>query len=234
VTDPQRRRRRPRRLRAAGLAKAIYIDFERRKNEDEPPVLLGVLLDDSPDLSGSWTFTQYVFDETLWPLVDATGPPTQKAELTPLLNSLVERSDREARPLVGWSLHDRKQIIRWSDHAAFRYRNAITTAKKWRSRRSSLDGGPEVDFDGNSLQSYLRLIGYDVPEDVREGAGSWIANVRDRLRSGKGTVEDMAPSGHRDWKRLLEHNRQDCYGMRAVMYRVHDIEPPADSGGEPR
>jgi hypothetical protein len=221
-----RQRRRPRRLGKSELAKAIYIDFEKRAIEEEPPVMLGVLLHDSPGLSGSWTFTQYVFDPGLWPLADATGPPAVRAELRETLNALVERSDAEARPLVGWSFHDRDLIRQWSDHGPVRYRNAIRTARRWRQGRTSIDGGPDVEFEHNDLQSYLRLIGYDVPGDVRRGAGRWIANVRERLASGSGTVADMSRSGRRDWDRLLAHNRHDCLGMRAVMYRVHGMEPP--------
>ena len=171
-----------------------------------------------------WQFLQYVFEKDLWPLAESTGPPCVAADLETTLDELVRRADTTRRHLICWSSHDHTQIEKWSGNSGFRWRNARPTAKKWRKKRAAVESNPALDFKKNKLQNYLRLIDYDVPADVREGAAKWIANVRARLISGKGTVEDMADSGHRDWDRLLEHNLHDVYGMRQVTFEAVGID----------
>jgi len=92
------------------------------------------------------------------------------------------------------------------------------------ARGSLHPGDEEVVFEQQDLGSYLRFIGYEVPEEVRHGAGTWIANVRERLANADGSYEAMSPGGKRDWQRLLEHNRHDCFGMREVMLMVTAVE----------
>jgi hypothetical protein len=189
-------------------------------------VLLGVLY----EADGSLVFAQHVFDERLWPAAACFSLESGKGScvadgLAETLDRLIDLSNRERRHVVSWSTYDRAVIRSWSSHQAFRYRNAIPTARRWRAGRSSLHpGDEEVVFEQQDLGSYLRFIGYEVPEEVRHGAGAWIANVRERLANADGSYEAMSPGGKRDSQRLLEHNRHDCFGMREVMLMATGVE----------
>ena len=224
---PRRRPREVRVMTASQVRRAIYIDFEGRKVLDEPPALLGVLYEGDPDEPGAeLIFRQYVLDSALWPLA-GRGPNTRRAVLTEIINWLIRFSESEHRHLVSWSLHDSDLIRRWSDHTAFRHRTAIPTARRWRAGRTSLGPGcPDVEFSGNHLQSYLQLIGYSVPEEVRQGAAGWIAYVRARMEGAGGDPDRLSPAGRRDWERLVEHNRHDCFGMRAVVQAAVGLGSP--------
>ena len=196
------------RLSAAEALRALYIDFEGRK--DEPPVLLGV----HRRGRGSRPFVQQdVVDPAFEGLVPRYLPLREAVE------SVVLCAEHGDRRIVSWSEHDLRVVraLRGEDPelvARFeaRYANALAVAKRWRNRVH--DGNrPE----GGELGGYLSLIGYPVPDDAGPGhVGDTIRDLRPRLERGL----PLTASQQSRWGRLVEHNRFDCAGMRAVCIRA--------------
>ena len=206
------------RIRKSKVPRAIYIDFEGRAT-DEPPSLLGVLY----ERDGLDQFVQFTFDPLLQTASAATGvdgsgqDATVVADLGETLVWLVEFAKQEARTIVSWSKHDDEVIREFASNlSGYSYRNAIASAKKWAGRQGL------VRPDGNKLQWYLQELGYDVPEEVREGAGTWIKTAQDRI----GTRDDwdsVSRGGKTAWQNLVEHNRHDLFGMRHVVEIVKHV-----------
>ncbi len=134
---------------------------------------------------------------------------------------------------MSWSLHDREVVRTRTRHGAFRYRNAIPTAKRWRRGKIGSDGQP-VRFAQNDLQSYLGLIGFSVPVEVRHGAGKWIATVRQRLAGARGDPRRLSQGGQMAWQNLLEHNRLDVLGLRSVVRVATGLDAPGPGGRSAR
>ena len=89
-----------------------------------------------------------------------------------------------------------------------RYANALAVAKRWANKLH-----PGDKPASGQLVAYLALIGYEVPPDAEAGhVGETIRALRPRLESGR----PLTPAQKQRWARLLEHNRYDCDGMRAV------------------
>lgn len=230
-----RRRRRPRALRpltARQAQRAIYYDFEGPAVDGVPPMLLGACWLEDPDQSHSpLVFRQYILDPFLADL-ECLGGGAVFLSLEEAVGSLLELSDLGRRHLVSWSTHDASVIRQFTEQRAFRHRNAISTAKRWRRGRTSLGAGcPEVAFDeGNRLQPYLELIGYDVPRHVREGAGQWMRTIQDRMAGVGGDVGRLSPGGRQAWTNLVDHNRHDVLGMREVMLVATGLANPLCGG----
>jgi hypothetical protein len=197
-----------RRLSAAEALRALYIDFEGGK--DRPPVLLGV----HRRGRGSLPFVQQdVVDETFAGLVPRYLPFHDAVENT------VRRAEKGDRRIVAWSEHeldvaktlageDRELLARFEA----RFANALGVAKRWRTKCHGSDK-PE----SGRLADYLTLIGYPVPEEAEAGhVGATIRDLRPRLERGLPLTEPQQAR----WDRLVEHNRFDCAGMRAVCLRA--------------
>ena len=207
------------RLTAAEALRALYIDFEGRK--DEPPVLLGV----HRRGRGSRPYVQQdVVDEAFAGLVPRYLP------LHGAIENVVRRAEHGNRRIVSWSEHDLRVVRTLADEdpdlvARFEasYVNALAVAKRWRNR---LHGGDNPEH--GRLADYLVLIGYPVPDDAEPGhVGDTIRDLRPRLERGLPlTVSQQARWGH-----LVEHNRFDCAGMRAVCLRAtrERRQPKGDS-----
>ena len=194
------------------VSQAVYIDFEGRAT-DEPPSMLGVLY----ECDGTDQFTQFTFDPPLQIASSATGvdgsgeDASLAADLEDTLDWLVSFAIREDRTIVSWSKHDDEVIREFAPGlSGYPYRNAIASAKKWAGLKDL--SRPE----GNRLQWYLQELGYEVPEEVREGAGTWIKTAQDRIRT-HGQWAPVSQKGKAAWRNLVEHNRHDLYGMRYVV-----------------
>ena len=96
-----------------------------------------------------------------------------------------------------------------------------------------------TDFRGrHTLDQYLKLIQYPVPSVQGAGrTGARLRSLRHALASGQ-PVECWPPSKKRYWTNLLGHNLHDCYGLKAIVDRMHadhidfgQIE--SDLGGTP-
>lgn len=215
--------------------RAIYIDFEGRKNE--PPVLLGSLYFEgrrTPDPE-RLVFRHDIVDPTLAPLADAveiTGLHLYRCEarsVATAIRDLVRRANNQKRPIVAWSQHEitRIQEADLSDdlEAVVQrwFRNGKETATKWRTTRHP-DWQLERDAAGrvDRLTHYLDRIGYHVPPDHRGGrVGETIKSLRTSLERGK-DWEDLRETQRDRWAALLMHNYHDCNGMRTVVQRAAD------------
>jgi hypothetical protein len=88
----------------------------------------------------------------------------------------------------------------------------LALAKYWRNKLHDGDK-PAV----GRLPDYLALIHYAVPDD---GLGG---DVGDTIRAIRTTLARERPptANQRErWRRLLEHNRHDCIGMRRLCIRA--------------
>lgn len=93
-----------------------------------------------------------------------------------------------------------------------RYVNALSVAKHWRNK---LHGGAKPA--SGRLADYLALIGHPVPEDAAPGkVGETIRVLQRRIEQGL----PLTTAQQARWKRLVEHNRHDCAGMRLVSIRA--------------
>lgn len=205
LTEPMRTSKR---LSAAEALRALYIDFEGGK--DQPPVLLGV----HRRGRGSQPYVQQdVVDEAFAGLVPRYLP------LRDAVENVVRRAEHGDRRIVSWSEHDLNVVRTLADEdpalvARFeaRYANARAFAESWRNKLHDRDK-PEQ----GRLADYQMLIGYPVPDDAEPGhVGDTIRDLRPRLE--RGLPLTVAQQVH--WDRLLEHNRFDCAGMRAVCLRA--------------
>jgi hypothetical protein len=207
-----------RRLSAAEALRALYIDFEGGK--DQPPVLLGVLRHAG---RGSRPYVQQdVVDPVFAGLVPRYLP------LRDCVENVVRRAEHGDRRIVSWSEHDLNVVrtLRAEDPGLVerfeaRYANARAFAEYWRNR---LHGGSKPER--GRLADYLELIGYPVPDDAEAGhVGDTIRALRPRLSRGL----PLTAAQQARWDRLVEHNRFDCAGMRAVCLRAtRELEAAAD------
>jgi hypothetical protein len=196
------------RLTAAEALRALYIDFEGRK--DDPPVLLGV---HRRGRGARPSVQQDVVAEAFAGLVPRYLP------LRLAVENLVRRAEHGDRRIVSWSEHDLRVIRTLRDEipgivARFeaRYANARAFAEYWRNR---LYGG--IKPEEGTLANYLELIGYPVPDDAEPGhVGDTIKDLTARLDKGQALTLGQRAR----WDRLIEHNRFDCAGMRAVCLRA--------------
>jgi hypothetical protein len=196
------------RLTAEEALRALYIDFE--GNKDQPPILLGV----HRRGRGSRPYVQQdVVDKAFAGLVPRYLP------LRDAIANVVARAEHGNRRIVSWSEHDLNVVrtLRAEDPrlvAKFeaRHGNARAFAEYWRNK---LHGGDKPDK--GRLADYLALIDYAVPDDARPGlVGATITAVRPTLERGK----PLSASQQARWNRLVEHNRFDCAGMRAICIRA--------------
>lgn len=206
MTDPAKAFKR---LSAADALRALYIDFEGQK--DQPPVLLGVLR------RGGKGSTPFVHQDVVDEAFASLGVPTMS--LRDAIEKVVFRAERGDRRIVSWSQHDLEVVRTLRDDdpeliARFesRYANALSVAKHWRNK---LHGGAKPA--SGRLADYLALIGYPVPQDAAPGkVGETIRVLCHRLEQGL----PLTTAQQARWKRLVEHNRYDCAGMRRVCVRA--------------
>ena len=197
-----------RRLTDAEALRALYVDFEGRK--DEPPVLLGV------HRRGRGPHP-YVQQDVVDPVFAGLVP--RYLPLRDAVENVVRRAEHGDRRIVSWSEHDLRVVRTLADEdpelvGRFedRYANARAFAEYWRNK---LHGGDKPEK--GRLADYLALIGYRVPDDAEPGhVGDTIRDLRPRLSRALA----LTPAQQARWNRLVEHNRFDCAGMRAVCLRA--------------
>jgi hypothetical protein len=208
MTDPGRAAVGFDRLTSAEANRALYIDFEGRK--DEPPVLLGV----QRRGRGARPFVhQVIVDAVFSPLSGPSQP------LVDAVANVVRRAERRDRRIVAWSEHELRVVRSLTDVDAeliarfeARYVNARRVAERWRNK---LYGGDKPET--GALVDYLALIDYEVPPEAAGGrVGETIGSLRPTLERGSPPTERQRDR----WQRLLEHNRFDCAGMRRVCLRA--------------
>ena len=212
-------RRRFKRLSALEARRALYIDFEGEK--DKPPVLLGVLR--RPGRGAEPSVHQDVVDREFEP----AGPNAR--ELRDAVEVVVARAEHGDRRIVSWSEHDLEMVRTLREDepelvARFerRYVNALGLARRWANMLH-----PEDKPANGKLAGYLALIDYEVPPSGDPGrVGKTIRALRPTLRGGR----PLTLGQRRRWAQLLEHNRHDCAGMRAVCLQCGDDRQNASAG----
>jgi hypothetical protein len=192
-------------LSATEASRALYIDFEGEK--DKPPVLLGILRRRGRGPAPS--VHQLVVDE------DFEGLGLDSVAFQWAVERVVIRAERRDRRIVSWTEYDLEVIRRLREEdpdlvARFeaRYANAKRVAERWMNKLHR-DDRPA---DGK-LATYLAHIGYEVPHGGRPGqVGGTVKALRPTLQGGR----SLTARQRQRWDELLEHNRHDCAGMRAV------------------
>jgi hypothetical protein len=210
--------------------RAIYIDFEGRR--DEPPVLLGSLYFEGRSVPDPHrlVFRHDIVDRLLWPLagevtIDGVYRYDRQAKTLPqAVHDVVRRAKHQKRPIVAWSHHEitvlekadlspyvRDLVRRW-------FRDGKATARRWRTAVHP-DWSLSRDESGRAdrLMHYVERIGYEVPSEYAGGeVGETIRRVRKALSSGK-DWEALTPNQRERWRRMLHHNYFDCDGLRTVV-----------------
>lgn len=214
-------------MRLADAQRALYIDFEGRKNE--PPLLLGVVV---PTDDGAGTrFMQLVFDPLFREAAEAKGASMSTVgDALALLQSVARRGSA----VVAWSRHERDTIVDAGGEAArgvqSRYRDARELAKHWRRTvRPELKPEAVPYFGRHRLAFYLEAIGYEVsPSHGPGNTGSRIQAVRAALERTGGRYDLLTSVQKAKWTKVLGHNRHDCEGMRTFCLRAaSELEPAA-------
>lgn len=192
--------------------RAIYIDFE--GNQDRPPTLLGVLIEDR--------LQQFILEEAFR---DCARRRRAQAEWRGhgVAREVVQAAVLEQRRIVSWSNHDHRLFLELLPDASDRtsldrvYRNAIKTGRRWRHFvRPDLTGR-------HTLQSYMSVLGWKVPEEVGVGTvGPSLRYLRDRLEWNGGLWRELTISQKNKWRGVLRHNRHDLRGMRKVVCKMTD------------
>jgi hypothetical protein len=186
--------------------RGIYFDFEAFKAKS--PYLIGLLCDDM--------FDQRVLDPSLEPAAQAKALPID--DLDSVVAELVARSELEDRYLIAFTQHERRLIDEFVGRdIGPRYKDARFLAKKWLNREQPGHGEP------NALKPMLELIGYARPSHL--GDRKQTKRVR-ALRQGletnrvSGDHSKLTTTQKGGWTKVLDHNRVDCYGVRALVFET--------------
>ena len=210
----------------------IYLDFEclagpgpagRNKAAAAHPVLLGVMTDEG----GRSELHQVILDPRL------AGARVALARLTvDALGTALDRlvGQQGSAPIVSWSTFDLAVIEADEKVAAAlrgsvrrRHVNALTVGRTWRRVvRPSI----ELPTDENGavvheLKAYMRAVGIRPPRALTPPRpAAWTRYVLDRLAANDGRYRSVKPPAKTAWHKLLEYNRLDCEGLRAVYTRA--------------
>jgi hypothetical protein len=195
-------------LSADEALRALYIDFEGEK--DHPPVLLGA----HRRGRGPRPYVHaYVIDEAFAVFGDTA------LKLQDAIERIVGRAEARDRQIVAWSTHELtivRELLADDPNLVARFEarfvNALALARFWRNKLHDGDRPEE-----GRLADYLALIGYEVPDEGLGGdVGATIRAIRTTLGRG------APPTSHQRerWRRLVEHNRHDCIGMRRLCIRA--------------
>ncbi|UCH24956.1 MAG: hypothetical protein JSV66_13525 [Trueperaceae bacterium] len=183
--------------------RGIYLDFEGFK--DSPPALLGISVDEA--------FEQVVLDPALALAAEAKG--LRVSTLPKEMKRLMKESKKTGRFIFAYSRHEAKVV---GEHTKFGekfeavYKDGRKIAKRWFKKEHSKDALPDW-----SLQSFMRFIGSSRPRYLGYGnATSRLQDVRDMLEQ-RGSYEALTPVAKGKWTRLLNYNRYDCTGLKALM-----------------
>jgi hypothetical protein len=198
----------------------IYIDFEQLGTPNATPALLGALAvhDNAPA-----DFTIYLLDPLL-----ARAAVAKRACRVADLSTALSRILAHDGAIVTWSQHDLRIVqnaglpARLGRPFKARWVNALADVRRWKNRLYRDWNLPALDqADGHALKVYMRAVGYDVPRGLAPGsAARWLRHVLERLEATGGDYRKLSASAKRHWHALLEYNRHDCAGMRAVYERA--------------
>jgi hypothetical protein len=191
------------RMTNAEALRALYIDFEGEK--DKTPVLLGV---HRRGQGAHPHVHSHVMDA-------AFGSSNEAMSLHDAVLNVVLRAEKGDRRIVAWTEHELKIVRTYlSEDPGLvrrfeaRFANAKRLAERWRNRLH--DGDKPTD---GKLASDLALVRYEVPA---EGAPGDVGETIRKLRAALERGQTLSASQAERWRRLVEHNRHDCIGMRRL------------------
>lgn len=207
------------RLTQAEALRALYVDFE--GEQDKPPVLLGVFRRGR----GARPYVHHHILDAGFAFLEETPTSLHGAVL-----NVVQRAEKGDRRIVSWSEHDLRVVRTLADddpelvgRFASRYANARRVAERWRNK---VHGG-DMPASGR-LADWETLIGYPVPDEAVGGdVGQTIRDIRGRRDRGLGPTDGQLER----WRRLIEHNRHDCVGMRKICLRATEETDGVDGEG---
>jgi len=187
-------------------------------------VLLGVMTEEG----GKSKLHQVIVDPRLAPARVALGRLTVDT-LGAALDRLV-RQQGERAPIVSWSTFDLEVIdaddevpAAVRDSVRGRHVNALAIGRNWRRLvRPSIEL-PRDERGGivHELKAYMRAVGIRPPRALTPPRpAAWARYVLDRLAANGGKYRSLKPPAKVAWHKLLEYNRLDCEGLRAVHTRA--------------
>ena len=180
---------------------AIYVDCEGLKHE--APSLIGIQIRDQID--------QVVLDPVLAKVAVARNHRLSSLKIEVV--NILERARAESRVIVAYTQHEKKLFKEFADvDVSAVYRDARKIAKYWKNALHS-----EEEIPGRALKDYLKLVGY--PRGAHLGdkkTTKRIKAVRDMIDK-RGSYEALTPTKKGQWTKLIDHNRIDCDGMRALV-----------------
>lgn len=179
---------------------AIYIDFE--GFEDKEPSIIGTLIGE--------TFEQVVFDETLRLAAEINNLRFIPIEV--YLTTLRDKAVAEGRRIVAYSSHEKTMFQQHANlDISAQYADARLIAKVLRRELEPDAPRPKA------LKEYFELIGYNRPTYLGERrTTSRIRAVADMLGKRK-SFQSLTPVVKAKWTKLLQHNKHDVVGMRALI-----------------
>lgn len=202
-------------LTADEASRALYVDFEGRK--EGPPILLGVAR--KAGVGETPRAHQTITDPLFVPL--AVERELEYEPLVDAIEGILTRAEKRHRLIVAWSIHEWEVVRDYApqklDRFEARFVNAKLVAERWRSRCH-----PESKPATSDLATYMGLVGRDVPDGAGPGRTS---ETIDALRTTLGAGRQPTPNQRRRWADLLLHNAHDCAGMKEVCLRAtRDLE----------
>ena len=185
--------------------RAIYIDFEGFMNQK--PSFAGIEIDNE--------FNQIIFDHKLDLAGKAKGLRT--IEFNEYISSLVKQASVEDRMIAAYSEHELRVIQEYTGlDISDRYLDARKLAKYWKSR---------CHFDakvGMGLKDFLMFIGYERPSYLGEQKSTKRIGAVTSMLATKGSYDALTTTVKAQWTKVLQHNRIDVQGMRALVYQARD------------
>jgi O-acetyl-ADP-ribose deacetylase (regulator of RNase III) len=187
------------------MERAIYIDFE--GFTDKLPSLIGIQIEGN--------FQQVVFDESLKLAAKAKGLAV--ADFKAYIGSLIQQAQTEARLVVAYSEHEQNVIM---EHAGIdisaRYLDARKLAKLWKNK--CLTAAPT----GMGLKDFLAFIDYERPPYLGEQKSTKRLAAVASMLATKGSYDALTTTVKAQWTKVLQHNRIDVQGMRALVFQAGD------------
>ena len=195
-----------RRLTPEEASRALYIDFEGRK--DQPPVLLG-----ATRYALAAKVHQYVTDPHFASIAD--DEDLEVMTLAAAVERIIQRAEKRDRLIVAWTEHEldvvRRYVPELSTAFERRYRNALGVAKYWRNVCHAT-GKPS----NGALVNYLDLVDYRVPEAAGVGRAADTIRILGGAFDRGRAASQLTANQRRRWTDLRAHNAHDCAGMRKV------------------
>ena len=195
-----------RRISTYQAERGIYLDFEGFKGK--PPAIAGICVEND--------FHQIVLDSTLRSAAEAKNLNCES--FCEFVRCLMEECERDNRFIIAFSSHEMSVIQRdCGIDVSRRYKNGLRIAKRWKWHYHR-----DIRLDHNSLDQFLELPGvdYEVPKHLGKG------NATSRLKAvvaGLARSDDYAkltPTQKGKWTKLLDYNRHDVLGLRALILRA--------------